>query len=396
MQFRRKICVVTGTRAEYGLLKGIMARIQESDFSELQIIVTGTHLVEEFGNTVRQIETDGFVVSKKIEMLLASDSAVSVSKSMALAQIGFAEVYEELSPDIILLLGDRYEILAAASAALISRRPLAHIHGGEVTEGAMDESIRHAITKMAHIHFSSTQEYRNRIIQMGENPDNVFHVGAPGLDHINNLSLLNLAELSASLDYTLDKPFAVVTYHPVTLPNQSNLETLNSLLDALGQFSNMQFIITYPNADTFGRQLIDRLKEFGAQNEHVLLVPSLGLLKYLSAVKNSKFVIGNSSSGIIEVPSLGRPSVNIGDRQKGRISAESVIHCGENIKSITAAIKEAISDDFQKQVSTVVNPYAKGNAADQIFQRLLKVDLENIIRKPFFDLPINRTAQEER
>jgi len=385
----KNICVVTGTRAEYGLLQNLMRRIQESDQTVLQLIVTGAHLVQEFGFTLNQIEADGFFVDKKVDMLLASDSAVSVSKSMALAQMGFSEAFEQLAPDLLVLLGDRYEMLSAASSALIAGIPIAHIHGGEVTEGAMDESIRHAITKMSHLHFASTLEYKNRIEQMGENPDHVFHVGAPGLDHLDVLTLLSVDELSNSLKYTLDKPFGVVTYHPVTIPNRPNIDALNELLAAIDHYSDRQFIITYPNADTFGRQLIDRLKEFSASRENVILTASLGQLKYLSAVKNCEFVLGNSSSGIIEVPSLGRPTINIGDRQKGRISASSVIHCSEERDEITQALQLATSPEVQSKVRTTINPYKKGNASDQIFERLLTIDFKNIHRKPFYDIVTN-------
>ena len=382
----RKICVVTGTRADYGLLQGVMQYIKDGEATMLQIIATGTHLVEEFGHTVDQIEGDGFSVNKKIDMLLASDTPVSISKSMALAQIGFAEAFDELAPDVIVVLGDRYEILSAASAALISGIPLAHIHGGEVTEGAIDESIRHAVTKMSHIHFAATIDYKNRIIQMGENPDHVFHVGAPGLDHIDTLDLLDTQELSKTLQFSLDKPYGLVTYHPVTLPEQSNLDALNELLSAIDNLPDMQFIITYPNADTFGRQLIERLKDYSQNNSRLLLSQSLGQLRYLSAIKNSTFVLGNSSSGIIEAPSLGKPTINIGDRQKGRVAAESVIHCKEDRDSILNAINFALSSEGQAKAQNIVNPYRKGNASAQIFKHLLEINLQKVKRKPFFDI----------
>ena len=382
----KNICVVTGTRAEYGLLQNLMRHIQESDQTVLQLIATGTHLVREFGFTLDQIEADGFIADKKVDMLLASDSAVSVSKSMALAQIGFSEAFEDLAPDLLVILGDRYEMLSAASSALIAGIPIAHIHGGEVTEGAMDESIRHAITKMSHLHFASTLEYKNRIEQMGENPDHVFHVGAPGLDHLDVLTLLSVDELSDSLQYALNKPFGVITYHPVTIPNRPNIDALNELLAAIDHYSDRQFIITYPNADTFGRQLIDRLKEFSAPRENIFLTASLGKLRYLSALKHCEFVLGNSSSGIIEAPSLGRPTINIGDRQKGRIFASNVIHCREEREEIMQALQLAMSPEVQSKVRTTINPYKKGNASDQIFERLLAIDFKKIHRKPFYDI----------
>lgn len=384
----KNICVVTGSRADYGLLQGVMSCIQESDHAVLQLIVTGAHLSHEYGNTFRKIEDDGFLITKKIDMMLDISSAVSITKSMARAQIGFADAFEELSPDIIILLGDRYEILSAACAALMFSIPIAHIHGGETSEGAIDESIRHAITKMAHVHFASTMDYKNRIIQMGENPNHVFHVGAPGLDQLDTLSLLEVDELSTSIGYQLDKPYAVVTYHPVTLPQRSNIETLNALLSAIVDFPDMQYIITYPNADSFGSELIERLKAFSKDNQNVFLTKSLGQLNYLSAVKNSEFVIGNSSSGLIEVPSLGKPTVNIGDRQKGRISANSVIHCAEDKSSIIAAMKTAMSDEAKSHAENVINPYKKANTSAQILEHILNIDLQNIIRKPFFDIDV--------
>lgn len=384
----KNICVVTGTRADYGLLQGVMTCIEASDNQNLQIIATGTHLVEEFGYTAHQIEADGFHINKKIEILLASDSPVSIVKTMALAEVGFAESFQELSPDIVILLGDRYEILAAASTALMFRIPVAHIHGGETSEGAVDESIRHAITKMAHLHFATTVEHRKRIIQMGENPNHVFHVGAPGLDHLDHLTLLDNQELSKILGPKLDKPYAVATYHPVTLPNRPNLEALNNLLAAVQEFPDMQFIFTYPNSDTFARDLIGRLKSFSDGNSQIVLTKSLGQLNYLSAVNNAAFVIGNSSSGIIEVPSLGKPSINIGDRQKGRIAAESIIHCAEDTSSIINAIKTAMSDKAQSHAKNIINPYKKANCSSQIFEHIKNIDLQNIIRKPFFDIKL--------
>ena len=382
----KNICVVTGTRADYGLLQGVMTCIEESDEPNLQIIATGTHLAEEFGYTAHQIEADGFKINKKIEILLDSDNPASIVKSMALAEVGFAESFLELAPDIVILLGDRYEILTAASAALIFRIPVAHIHGGETSEGAIDESIRHAITKMAHLHFATTKEHQKRIIQMGENPNYVFHVGAPGLDQLDHLTLLDSQALSKSLGYKLDKPYAVATYHPVTLPNRPNLEALNNLLAALQEFPNMQFIFTYPNSDTFGRDLIERLKSFSDGNSQILLTKSLGQLNYLSAVNNAAFVIGNSYSGIIEVPSLGKPTINIGDRQKGRMAAKSIIHCTEDKANIINAIKTALSDNAQSHAKNIINPYKKANSSSQIFEHIKSVDLHNIIRKPFFDI----------
>ena len=384
----RKICVVTGTRAEYGLLQNLMQLIQNHESAELQLIVTGTHLVQEYGYTMDQIVNDGFFVNKKIEILLANDSSVAISKSMALAQIGYAEAFEELNPDIIVLLGDRYELLPAVSAALIARIAVAHIHGGEITEGAIDDSIRHAITKMSHIHFTSTENYKNRLIQMGENPSKVYHVGAPGLDQIDNLRFLNVEELSNSIGFSLDKPFGVMTYHPVTLSKDSGLGALDELLSAIDLFPELLFIITYPNSDTFGHIIIDRWQEFSSSRTNVFLVSSLGSLRYLSAVKNAKFIIGNSSSAISEAPSLHTPSINIGDRQKGRIAADSVIHCGENKDEIIDAIKSSMTSKMQNRAKKVVSPYKKGNASSQILEIIINSNINNIIKKSFFDIKV--------
>ncbi|MEZ5757449.1 MAG: UDP-N-acetylglucosamine 2-epimerase [Emcibacteraceae bacterium] len=396
MDFTRKICVVTGTRAEYGLLRNLVSLINDCKETSLQLVVTGTHLVEEFGFTINHIIEDGFYVNKKIEMLLANDSTVSVTKSMGLALLGFSDAFDELKPDIIILLGDRYEMLAAASAALIAGIPVAHIHGGEVTEGAIDDSIRHSITKMSYLHFASTEEYRKRIIQLGEEPERVFNVGAPGLDNIDKLELLSVNELSKSMKCELSKPYAVVTYHPVTLPYRSNLEAIDELMKALKEFSEMQFIITYPNADTYGRQIIDKLKEFSRDNENIILVNSLGQLRYLSAIKNAEFVLGNSSSGIIEVPSFGIPTINIGDRQKGRIYAESVIHCDDNHKSIIRACNIALSSKFKAIAGQVKNPYKQENTSSRIFNYILNTEINRINRKAFFNIDFDELDLENK
>lgn len=389
MNSRKKICIITGTRAEYGLLKNLMQLIKESNLSELQLIATGTHLIQEYGLTLNHILEDGFLIDKKIDILMASDTPVAISKSIALAQIGYAEAFEELKPDIIVVLGDRYEILPAASAALIAGIPLAHIHGGEVTEGAIDESIRHAVTKLSHLHFTSTEEYRKRIIQMGEDPRNVHYVGAPGLDYLDNMKMLSLSELSISLEFNLTKPFGLITYHPVTIDNKPTLTSLNELLKALERFENLQFIITYPNADADGGKIINRLKEFADKNKNILLTPSLGQIRYLSAINNAAFVLGNSSSGIIEVPSFGKTTINIGDRQKGRITANSVLNCEENAKSIIKAIEYSLEPSNQEKVKKTKNPYKKGNSCEEIFNCIINTDYNQLKRKPFNDILVN-------
>lgn len=388
MSQNRKICVVTGTRAEYGLLQGVLSKLHNDTDVELQIVVTGAHLVPEFGATIEVIEADGFVIDARVDMMLANDTPAAITKSLALGTIGMADAFERLTPDLLVVLGDRYEILAAAQAALIARIPVAHIHGGEVTEGAIDESIRHAVTKMSHLHFAATQEYADRIIQMGENPASVHVVGAPGLDHVRNLDLLDREALGSRLSFDLSQPFLLVTHHPVTLARRDEVEGLNELLDALEHFSQHRVIFTYPNADTFGRRLIARIQDYADLHPaRVLLTPSLGQLAYLSAAKLADVVIGNSSSGIIEVPSLGTPTVNIGLRQKGRMAAASVLHSEESSQDIQSAIEQSLSQAMQDEAKRTTNPYGDGKTAPRIVTTLKEVSLDGLIQKPFFDSP---------
>ena len=317
---KRKICVVTGTRAEYGLLCPLMKEIQIDDALELQIIATGAHLSPEFGLTYKVIEKDGFTIDEKVEMLLSSDTPVAVTKSMGVALIGFADALARLSPDIVVLLGDRYEILAVAEAAMVANIPIAHIHGGEITEGAIDDSVRHAITKMAHLHFVAAPEYRDRVIQMGENPAHVFEVGAIGIDNIVNMTLMSQGELEESLQFPLGEKFFLVTYHPVTVANARRSDALGNLFDALDAFPDYRVLITKSNSDAGGREINRRLDEYAAlRKDRVSCYTSLGQLRYLSAMKYASAVIGNSSSGLLEAPILKTPTVNIGDRQKGRL-----------------------------------------------------------------------------
>jgi len=387
----RKICVVTGTRAEYGLLYWLMREIQQDPDLELQLIVTGTHLSPEFGYTVQVIEQDGFPIHERIEMLLASDTPAAVTKSMGLALIGFADAYARLQPDIVVILGDRYEIMTAAQAAMIARIPIAHIHGGERTEGAIDEAIRHSITKMAHLHFVSTEEYRRRVIQLGEHPDKVFNFGAIGIDNIVNLNLLNRDELEQSLNFSLGDKYFVCTYHPVTLDASGPSQAFRNLLDALREFPDYKVIMTKPNADPNSHIIIQMMEEFAQeQRDRVLVVASLGQLRYLSAVKHCDLVIGNSSSGIIEVPSLMKPTVNIGDRQKGRAAGASVIHVSENKEEIVQAIHQALSASFRRIVAESPSIYGHGNVSARIKEVLKHHSLSNILYKSFYDLDMQR------
>nr|WP_317200237.1 UDP-N-acetylglucosamine 2-epimerase [uncultured Psychrobacter sp.] len=377
----RKIAIFTGTRAEYGLLYWLLKDIQADPTLELQLLVSAMHLSPEFGMTYQQIETDGFVITEKVEMLLSSDSAVGTAKSIGLGVIGFADALARMQPDLLVILGDRFEALAAAQAAMILRIPIAHIHGGEITEGAYDDAIRHAITKLSLLHFASTEGHRRRIIQLGEHPDRVYNVGAVGLDHLQRSEFMSIDALRSSLDFELTKPYALVTYHPVTLASEPAKEVFSNLLKALDQFLELQIILTYPNADDGGREIIPILENYAkAQPNRVLAIPSLGQLRYLSAVKHATLVIGNSSSGIIEVPSFKIPTVNIGERQRGRLAADSILSCSSDVDSITKTIKDALDDDF----SQVTNPYGKGDASTAILEHLKSAKLNEV--KTFYDL----------
>jgi len=386
---KRKICVVTGTRAEYGLLFWLMKEIQKDPELELQIIATGMHLSPEFGLTWKQIEKDGFFINEKAEMLLSSDTPSGIAKSTGLGIIGFADTFARLCPDILVLLGDRFETIAAAIAAHISRIPIAHIHGGETTEGAIDEAFRHAVTKMAQLHFVAAEPYRKRVIQMGEMPERVFLVGAPGLDHLEHLDFLNRQELETDLELSLDSPLFLITYHPVTLERDPSIP-FNELLNALDAFPEAKIVFTFPNADTKGRVLIKMIEEFVSNNRHrAKAFSSLGQQRYLSLMKICDVVIGNSSSGLTEAPSLGIPTVNIGNRQKGRLKATSVIDCPEQKENIANAIKKAISPEFKRLASKTENPYGFGGASKKIKEILKTTTLDAVLEKSFFDIPFS-------
>lgn len=383
----RKICVVTGTRAEYGLLYWLMKEIQSDTNLELQVVVTGMHLSPEFGLTYKEIEKE-FPISKRIEMLLSSDTPIGISKSMGLAQISFAEAYAELIPDIIVLLGDRYEIFSAASAAMIARIPIAHIHGGETTEGAFDEAIRHSITKMSHLHFVSTESYRHRVIQLGEHAENVNNFGAPGLDNIDKLNLLSKDEFEQSIDFRLGKSNLLVTFHPVTLEIRSAQDQFQQLLDALVELRDTHIIFTKANADTDGRVINSMIDSYVSANSgKAIAFASLGQLRYLSALQYVDAVVGNSSSGLIEAPSFKIGTINIGDRQKGRIRADSVIDCIPEKVSILQAVSHLYGEEFHNKLVNVKNPYGKGGASKMIAEVLKLHPLTNLLKKKFYDLP---------
>ena len=376
---------MTGARAEYGLLYWLMKEIANDPELRLQIIATGIHLSPEFGLTYLRIEADGFTIDAKVEMLLSSDTPVGIVKSMGLGLIGFADALNNLKPDILVVLGDRFEILAAAQAALVSRIPIAHIHGGETSEGAFDESIRHAISKMAHWHFVAAEPYRKRVIQMGETPERVFNYGAPGLDHLSRLDWLGRQDLEAALEIQLGMPLFLVTYHPVTLADDSPEKPMSELLRALEAFPDATVIFTYPNADTGGRVLIECIDRFVSQHRKTARAfISLGQQRYLSLMREADVIVGNSSSALTEAPALKKASVNIGDRQKGRLKAASVIDASESSQGIVQAIRLALSDEFRRKLPETVSMYGQGSVSQKIKATLKAVVPE--IRKSFFDI----------
>lgn len=382
---KRKICVVTGTRADYGLLFWIMRELQQSSDFQLQIIATGMHLSPEFGLTYRQIEEDGFQIDAKVEMLLSSDTSVGITKSVGLATIGFADAYDRLKPDLVMLLGDRFEMFAAGQAAMIANLPIAHLYGGDRTEGAIDEAIRHALTKMAHIHFTSNSESARRVEQMGENPEFIYNYGSTGIDYIKRVQLMNREQLEQSLNYKLRQRNFLVTFHPVTIDNDRPEEQFRELLYALNHFMDEDtgIIITKPNADTNGRKLISMIDSYVNTYDHVVAFTSLGQLRYLSIMALSDVIIGNSSSGLYEAPSFKKPTVNIGDRQKGRLQGNSIINCMPKRQAIIDAINQALEGNWINSI----NPYGDGNTSPKIIQALREIpDFRILLRKHFFEV----------
>lgn len=385
----KRIGIMTGTRAEYGLLKPLMQEINKDNDLELYLIVSGMHLSPEFGMTYQEIEEDGFEINAKVEMLLSSDSPAGISKSIGLGVIGFADEFQRADLDMLILLGDRYEALSAAICALVMRIPIAHLHGGELTEGAIDEGIRHSITKMSYLHFTSTEQYRNRVIQLGENPERVFYVGALGVENIKKINLMTKEELEKSIHFEIDENTVVVTYHPVTLENNTVEEQFLNLLKVLDRNPKIRMIFTKANADTNGRIVNDLIDKYAAQNsERACAFMSLGQKRYLSALKYCRIVIGNSSSGIIEAPSFGKPIINIGDRQKGRICADSVINCGYTQQEIQQAMETALTEEFENKARNCRNPYEKENTAANIISVIKDYLLNDKIKlkKGFYDI----------
>lgn len=381
----RKVAVFTATRAEYGLLYWLMRDIQQSTALDLQVIVSGMHLSPEFGDTWKHIVEDGFSIDAKVEMLLSSDTPVGIAKAMGLGTIGYADALDRLCPDVLIVLGDRFEALAIVQAALVMRIPVVHLHGGEITEGAYDDALRHAISKMAQLHFVAAEPYRQRLLRMGEAPDRVHNVGALGLDHLMRTPQMTLAQLGASIGLPLVEQFLLVTYHPVTLGSEDAVRTCTALLAALDEFPDRQIVLTYPNADNGGRAIIPLLEAYAqARPARVCCIASLGFVRYISALQYAGAVIGNSSSGIIEAPSFHVPTVDIGARQRGRLRAASVIECSPDLAAIAAAIRTALSASFREHCRGVVNPYGRGNAAAAIVNYLENNQVGTA--KHFFDM----------
>ena len=382
----KKICVITGTRAEYGLLSKLMKRIDDCPDMQLQIIATNMHLSPEFGLTYREIEADGFHIDKKVEMLLSSDTRNATTKSLGLGIIGFADAFEDLAPDMVVILGDRYEMLGAASAALLYGIPIAHISGGDVTEGAYDDAIRHSISKMSHLHFTSAEEYRQRVIQLGEQPDRVFNFGAIGLDNMRQIQFLDRQLLEQSIGFEIGEDCILVTYHPVTMERNSAETQFGALLEAIDRVG-CRVIFTKPNSDSDGRIIIKMIDEYVAANsDKAACYTSLGYVRYLSALQFVKAAVGNSSSGILEVPSFGIPTVNIGDRQKGRLRADSVIDCNTDVDSIEKSIRGALSQEWQTIARNATNPYEQPDTVARIFDVLQQCDLSQMKQKRFYDI----------
>lgn len=387
MPLKRKICIITGSRSEYGLLRCLIRKLYEDEDVDCQLIVTGSHLAPEFGLTWQEIVEDGFQIAKKAEILLSSDTRSGTCKSMGLALIGITDALEELSPEIVVVLGDRFEIFAAATANMVCGYPLAHIDGGELTEGALDDSFRHCITKMAHLHFTATERYRQRVIQLGEMPERVYNVGGIHVDAIKDIPLLDKKQVETRLGTPLSGKTICVTYHPETLNSHDQESSVQALLDALRMLVDTTIIITLPNADPGSRTIIEKIREFGSQTENVYIFESLGHTCYLSLLQYVDAVVGNSSSGIVEAPLFGIGTVNIGNRQKGRLAGESVINVPHEKESIYQAICQAQSAEFRTKIKALANPYGTGGTAGRIKDILKEIELEGLTRKRFYDLP---------
>jgi len=385
---KKNVCVVTGTRADYGLLRPVIYELAATNSFEVKIAVTGMHLSEEFGSTYGEIEADGFSIDARIDVLQSDDSTSAMSKAIGIGVISFAEYFEKTRPDLVVVLGDRFESFAAATAAAVACIPIAHLHGGETTEGAIDEFFRHSISKMSYLHFTATEPYRQRVINMGESPSRVFNVGATGVENILSMSLMTKDELSRSMSFNLDSPYALVTFHPVTLEKDSAAKQIDVLLSAFDEIQDLNYIFTKANADANGRAINKKIDAYCDEKRNAMAFTSLGVLRYLSAMKFCEMVIGNSSSGIIETPSFKKPTINIGDRQKGRIFAKSVLSCEPEKDTIINCIEKARSQEFLREISNQVNPYGDGKTSEKIVA-IIKEFLDNNkinLKKPFYDV----------
>ena len=385
---KRRICMVTGTRADWGLLSGIARALNDRNDVKLQIVATNMHLSQKFGNTQAEIENDGLNIDYRVPMPVENDSPASTVDAMSVCMKGMASALDALRPDLVVILGDRYEMLATASAALIFNIPVAHIAGGAVSFGAFDESIRHAITKMSHLHFTETEEYRRRVIQLGEQPDRVFYTGAIGVYNIRHMQFLSRAELEADLHTLIPADSLFVTFHPATLDAESPALQCANLIEALDGLDGYKVFFSYPNSDTHGNEIIEIIERAARCNpDKYVVFPSLGQLRYLSMLRCMTAVAGNSSSGIVEVPSMGIPTLNIGMRQLGRTAADSVINCGTSVEAISSGLAQVLSPDFREKARSVVNPYEQPDTLQKIVEPLCGIPLEGITVKRFYDLP---------
>lgn len=384
----KKICVVTSTRAEYGLLRRTIQNILNDEELELILAVTGTHLSKDYGYTVEEIEKDGFPIAERIDILEDINTQADICRIMANAGIRFSEMFERRRPDMLIVEGDRYELLPVCSSAMVMGIPIAHISGGEITQGAIDDVVRHCLTKMSYLHFPGCEEYRKRIIQLGEEPDRVFNYGDIGVENVRKMKYLTKEELSSSLGISLEKPYASVTFHPVTLEQNTAEKQVMELIGALERHPEMNFIVTMANADAQGQIINKMFQESAGRCSHIYCYDSLGIQRYLSLMKYAAFVIGNSSSGIVEAPCFGIPTINIGDRQKGRLRADSVIDCSPEKEAISKSIKKAVSKEFQAAAANTVNPYGDGDTAKHIVETVkLFLKSGNInLKKRFYDI----------
>ena len=386
----KKVCVVTATRAEYGVLRNVIERINRDNELELCLIVTGTHLSKQYGYTINEIVEDGYPITERVAILSGEDSEMGIVTTMANTLLRMGKMFQKHKPDLLLVVGDRYELLPICNAALIFSIPIAHISGGEITEGAIDDTVRHCVTKMSHLHFPGCEMYRNRIIQMGEEPDRVFNYGDIGIENIKKMQYLSKEQLENELNLSLNRPYACVTYHPVTLEKGTAREQILELLNALSYFDDMLFIITKANADFEGKIVNDIVDQYVKKSQNCVAFSSLGIKRYLSLLKSAEMVIGNSSSGIIEAPAFKIPTINIGKRQKGRLKAESIIDCTNNTEEIIDAIKRGRSTEFREKIKSVRNPYGEGNTSELIVSEIKRyISQEKDLPKHFYDITRN-------